>query len=127
MEASNANIVIYIKGSIGSVGRYGIECLMKMTDHMKQGAYNASITAGTYSGSEELKAMSDNGVIELERMSEAFSIKKISDCEYILIGYDDKGLLYGCFHIIEKLEGSTGALNNSGGQGKSRHNVCIFY
>lgn len=87
-----------IEGNITGPALHGIKRLEKMKDTMP-------IRLGIYTESDIIKQIIDTNGIKLEHQSEAYTYAKLGE-ETILVGYDSRGLMYGCFELCERLEHS---------------------
>ena len=83
-------------GSIGEVGRYGIGIISAINLNSK-----FSVKVGLYHD-EYIKPLADSGILPLVPTAEAYAFGKTEN-EYVLAGYDEKGLLYGCQELAERL------------------------
>lgn len=112
------DVLLLVDTNAGEPARFGIENLSKA---LKSLGYTVSIintfrfsSLKTYNDSsyeivcsktnsfplEEVKINSD----EVPKGEESYSLIKIREGSYLILGYDDIGLMYGCFDFAEQLE-----------------------
>ena len=86
-------------GSIGAPARHGAQELLKTVN---QTGFNSPIYLGKLDSDHISKALA-RGDVRCARTGEAFGIGVCEGCVYIA-GFDDTGLMYGCFALAEMLE-----------------------
>lgn len=88
-----------VLGKIDAPARHGVEELIQT---LREAQFSASVTLGTVAGSAEIASFVNAGKIRLKPVHEAFSVF-VEPEGVIVAGYDDVGLMYGCFALCEKL------------------------
>lgn len=87
-------------GKFGPSAGYGIECLKK---EMEKIGSTCTVTAGVYCENEEVQRLAKETGALPELTAEAFAAVADGN-EVYLTGYDDSGLMYGCFELAERLK-----------------------
>ena len=87
---------IQLTGGTGEIVRYGYEIISGLE-------INADIVikAGLYSD-DCIKPLVDSGELPLDICAESYAFGKTGD-GYVLAGYDERGFLYGCQELAERL------------------------
>lgn len=88
-----------VLGKIGAPARHGVEELIQT---LREAQFSGSVTLGTVAGSAQIASWVNAGKIRLKPVHEAFSVF-VEPEGVIVAGYDDVGLMYGCFALCEKL------------------------
>lgn len=98
------DINVTMLGKFTEPAQYGMEQLVRTLEKVN---LTKRVFLGSVSGSEEISGWVTEKKIDLTPVDEAFSIL-VEDDLIIIAGYDDVGLMYGCFALCEKLEQGSG-------------------
>ena len=95
MQTGNIKVI----GRISKCAAYG---LSKLQDTLLDNACRLNVTAGTLCASDEIKAITENAGIDID-INGSYGLFYTSPDELFISGYDDTGLMYGCFDVLDHI------------------------
>lgn len=93
-----------ILGTLKSPAIHGLEELQRALAAV--GSRPGTFNVGTFSGSSEIRRLVEGGSVGLDLVPDAFAFIPQGLNGYLLVGYDDRGLMYCCLEIAERLRQS---------------------